>query len=145
RLNANLADDEASGVQIDSITNIETVKYFNNEGLRQGQFGRAIQRWYELSVRSNRLFAAISAGQAAILLVGMGSILLLAIRQATAGMLTIGDMVLLTTYVVRVSTPIGVLGFIYRGIKDGIADLDEMGRIFGNPITIREPEHPVAI
>jgi ABC-type transport system involved in Fe-S cluster assembly fused permease/ATPase subunit len=145
RLNANLADDEASGVQVDSITNIETVKYFNNEGLRQGQFGRAIQRWYELSVRSNRLFAAISAGQAAILLAGMGSILLLAIRQATAGMLTIGDMVLLTTYVVRVSTPVGVLGFIYRGIKDGIADLDEMGRIFSNPITIREPEHPVPI
>jgi ATP-binding cassette subfamily B protein len=145
RLNANLADDEASGVQVDSITNIETVKYFNNEELRMGQFARAIQRWYELSVRSNRLFAAITAGQAAILLVGMGSILLLAIRQATAGMLTIGDMVLLTTYVVRVSTPIGVLGFIYRGIKDGIADLDEMGRIFTNPITIREPEHPVSI
>ncbi|HTE17126.1 MAG TPA: ABC transporter transmembrane domain-containing protein, partial [Armatimonadota bacterium] len=143
RLNANLADDEASGVQIDSITNIETVKYFNNEPLRLGQFHRAIQRWYELSVRSNRLFALISAGQAAILLVGLGLILLLAIRQTAEGVLTIGDLVLLSTYVVRLSTPIGVLGFIYRGIKDGIADLDEMGRIFGNPITVRESDHPV--
>jgi len=62
RLNANLADDEASGVQIDSVTNIETVKYFNNELLRERQFGKAIQRWYALSVRSNRLFAAITAG-----------------------------------------------------------------------------------
>ena len=35
--------------------------------------------------------------------------------------------------------------FIYRGIKDGIADLDEMGRIFQNEITIRESDHPVEL
>lgn len=145
RLNANLADDEASGLQIDSITNIETVKYFNNEALRQEQFGGAIRRWYDLSVRSNRLFAVISAGQAAIILVGLGLILWLGIRQAAAGEITIGDLVLLSTYVVRLSTPIGVLGFIYRGIKDGIADLDEMGRIFSNPITVKEKEHPASL
>jgi len=145
RLNANLADDEASGVQVDSITNIETVKYFNNEAIRQDQFATAIRRWYELSVRSNRLFAAVSAGQAAILLVGLGSILLLAIRETAAGILTIGDLVLLSTYVVRLSTPIGVLGFIYRGIKDGIADLDEMGKIFANPITVQESDHPIEL
>ena len=145
RLNANLADDEASGVQVDSITNIETVKYFSNEEIRQTQFGRSILRWYDLSVKSNRLFAAISAGQAAIILLGLGSILVLAISQAAVGILTVGDLVLLSTYVVRLSTPIGVLGFIYRGIKDGIADLDEMGRIFHNPITIRESDHPIDI
>lgn len=145
RLNANLADDEASGVQVDSITNIETVKYFNNEPVRMGQFSTAIGRWYELSVRSNRLFALISGGQAVILLVGLGAILLLAIRQTAAGLLTLGDLVLLSTYVVRLSSPIGVLGFVYRGIKDGIADLDEMGRIFDNAITVREPEHPVPL
>jgi ATP-binding cassette subfamily B protein len=93
-------------------------------------------------VKSNRLFAAISAGQAAILLVGLGAILMLAIRQTAAGHLTIGDLVLLSTYVVRLSIPIGVLGFIYRGIKDGFADLDEMGKIFENEITVRDPEHP---
>jgi ATP-binding cassette, subfamily B, heavy metal transporter len=145
RLSANLADDEASGVQIDSITNIETVKYFNNEAAQRTRFGGAIQRWYRLSVASNQLFAAINAGQATILMVGMGAILLLAIRQATQGRLTIGDLVLLSTYVVRLSAPIGVLGFVYRGIKDGIADLDEMGRIFGNEITIKEAEHPVEL
>jgi ATP-binding cassette, subfamily B, heavy metal transporter len=145
RLNANLADDEASGVQVDSITNIETVKYFNNEGLRQDQFRKSIGKWYDLSVLSNRLFAAISAGQAAIVLVGLGAILVLAIRQAAARTLTVGDLVLLSTYVVRLSAPIGILGFVYRGIKDGIADLDEMGRIFLNDVTVQEPEHPAPL
>ena len=145
RMQANLADDEASGVQVDSVSNIETVKYFNNEGLRQGQFAKSIKRWFELSVRSNRLFALVSAGQSAILLLGMGSILVLAISEAAKGKLTVGDLVLLSTYVVRISTPIGVLGFIYRGIKDGIADLDEMGRIFHNEITIQESPNAVAL
>lgn len=145
RLNANKADDEAGGVQVDSVTNIETVKYFNNERLRQNQFHNAITRWYELSVRSNRLFAAISAGQALIILVGLGLILYLGIAQAAAGRLTVGDLVLLSTYVVRLSTPIGVLGFIYRGIKDGFADLDEMGRIFDNEITVQEPQRPTPL
>lgn len=143
RLQANLADDEASGVQVDSITNIETVKYFNNEDVRRQEFCKSIQRWFQLSVASNRLFAAVSAGQAVILLVGLGTILVLAIRQASVGTLTVGDLVLLSTYVVRISMPIGVLGFVYRGIKDGLADLNEMGRIFENPITIREPDNPV--
>jgi ATP-binding cassette subfamily B protein len=145
RLNANLADDEASGVQVDSIANIETVKYFNNEPLRMGQYQQAINRWYELSVRSNRLFAAISAGQSAILLVGLGAILLLAIRQTASGLLTVGDLVLLSTYVVRLSIPIGTLGFIYRGIKDGFSDLDEMGKIFLNEITVQEPKNPTPL
>lgn len=145
RLNANLADDEASGVQVDSITSIETVKYFNNEPLRMGQYQSGINRWYELSVKSNRLFAAISAGQSAILLIGLGAILMLAIRQTASGLLTIGDLVLLSTYVVRLSIPIGTLGFIYRGIKDGFADLDEMGKIFQNEITVQDPEHPTPL
>ncbi len=145
RLNANIAEDDASGAQIDSIANIETVKYFHNEPLRQAIFGRAIQRWFDLSVRSNQLFAAISFGQQSILLVGMGTILLMGISQAASGQLTVGDLVLLTSYVVRLSVPIASLGFVYRGIKDGIADLDAMGRIFDVPITISEPVNPIPL
>lgn len=145
RLSANRADDEASGVQMDSITNIETVKYFNNEDLCRRKFGAAVARWWDLSTRSNRLFAAITAGQNLLILLGLGSILLLAIRQTAAGLLTVGDLVLLTTYVVRLAAPIGTLGFVYRGIKDGISDLDAMARIFDTPITVTEPESPQAL
>jgi ABC-type transport system involved in Fe-S cluster assembly fused permease/ATPase subunit len=145
RLSANLAEDESSGIQIDTISNIETVKYFNNEALRRREFGASIGRWYTLLVRSNRLFSVVAAGQSAILLVGLGAILFLAIRETYAGRLTIGDLVLLSTYVVRLSTPISALGWVYRAIKDGLSDLDEMGRILENPVTLPEPEHPVEL
>jgi ATP-binding cassette subfamily B protein len=57
----------------------------------------------------------------------------------------VGDLVLLSTYVVRLSIPIGTLGFIYRGIKDGFSDLDEMGKIFLNEITVQEPKNPTPL
>lgn len=145
RLNANRAEDEASGVQIDSITNIETVKYFNSEDFCRRRFGAAIQRWFDLSTRSNRLFAAITGGQNLLVLIGLGAILLLAIRQTAAGSLTVGDLVLLSTYVVRLSVPIGTLGFVYRGIKDGLADLDAMARIFDHPVEVQEPASPASL
>jgi ABC-type transport system involved in Fe-S cluster assembly fused permease/ATPase subunit len=145
RLGANLADDEVASIEVDTLTNIETVKYFNNENLQLRRYHPAIDKRYDMAVASNKLFALISAGQAVILLAGLGTILLLAIRQATIGTLTIGDLVLLTTYVVRLSAPINVLGFIYRQIRDGLADLDGMSRMLQENITIREPDQPETI
>lgn len=145
RLGANEADDEVAGVEVDALTNIETVKYFHNEDQMRRRYLPAIDLRYRLNVLSNRLFALISAGQALILLVGMGLILLIAIRAAIAGLMTVGDLVLLTTYMVRLSAPIGVLGFVYRAIKDGLADMDAMARILAETSTLPEPEHPRAL
>lgn len=145
RLGANMADDEVASVETDALTSIETVKYFNNEAFMNGRYQPVLQKRYDLSVSSNRLFALISSGQALILLVGLGAVLLLAIRQAIAGTMTIGDLVLLTTYIVQLSAPIDILGFIYRQIKDGLADLDGMAKILQEEVTITDPEHPIKI
>jgi ABC-type transport system involved in Fe-S cluster assembly fused permease/ATPase subunit len=139
------ADDEVGSIEVDALTNIDTVKYFNNERLLQSRYMPAISKRYEMSVASNKLFAVISAGQATILAVGLGIILLLAIRQTISGLLTIGDLVLLTTYIVRLSAPINILGFIYRNLKDGFTDLQGMARILQEKVTVGEPTHPVKI
>ena len=145
RLAANDADDEVAGIEVDGLGNIETVKYFNNEAQLQKRYGPSIETRYQMSVSSNRLFALISAVQAMILLVGLGLILYLGIRQTLAGIFTIGDLVLLSTYIVRLSAPVEVLGYVYRGIKDGIADLDAMAKILEETTTVHEPENPVSI
>ncbi len=133
------ADDEVAGLEVDSLTNIETIKYFNNEVTQLKRYQPLVDNRYNLSVTSNKLFALISGVQGIILLTGLGLILFLAIRQALNGIITIGDLVLLTTYIMRLSAPIGVLGFIYRQIKDGLADLDGMAKILNEPQTIKEP------
>jgi ATP-binding cassette subfamily B protein len=145
RLAANLADDEVAGIEVDALSNIDTVKYFNNEVKMQERYAPAVLKRYDMALASNKLFALISGVQALILLIGLGLILYLGVKQATAGTMSIGDLVLLTTYIVQLSLPINTLGFIYRQIKDGLADIEGMAKILQQDIELKEPEHPVAI
>lgn len=145
RLGANKADDEVAGIEVDGLSNIETVKYFNNEKRLLDRYEPSILKRYKLAVTSNQLFALISGVQGFILLVGLGIILLLAIKQRLSGILTTGDLFLLTTYVVRLTAPINILSFAYRSIKDGLADLDGMANILHEEITVSEPKKPTLI
>jgi ABC-type transport system involved in Fe-S cluster assembly fused permease/ATPase subunit len=142
RVAANHAEDEVAAMEVDTLVNIDTIKYFNNEPKQKEKYGPAISKWYKLTVSSNRLFSVVGAGQSLILLLGMGSILVLAIRQTLDHTLTIGDLVLLTTYVVELSAPIDTLGFIYRQLRDNITDLQGMAKIMAEPVTVSEPAEP---
>ncbi|HSI20104.1 MAG TPA: ABC transporter ATP-binding protein/permease, partial [Verrucomicrobiae bacterium] len=145
RIAANQAEDDVSSHEIDSIGNIDTVKYFNNEPWLKKQYQPLIGTWYSAGVTSNRVFALVAGGQALILVAGMGGTLYLAVNQASFGILTVGDLVLLSTYIVRLTAPISTLGFIYRQLKDNLTDLQGISKILQEKVTIQEPVNPVAI
>ncbi len=145
RFQGNAKDDNASGVLVDSIANIDTVKFFNNEQLMFDMFAKLKEEWLKLMVKNNRLFAAVYSGQGVILLIGLGFILTLAVKQAILGTMTVGDLVLVSTYIVRLSGPITTLGFVYGQFKNSFADLDTMARILNQDIEVKEPKQPVAI
>ncbi len=145
RLGANIADDEVAALEVDALTNIETIKYFNNEIEQENNYLPAISKRYNLAVRSNQLFALISGGQGFILLFGLLVVLYLGITQTINHILTIGDLVLLVTYMVNLTAPINTLGFVYRQIKDGIVDLDGMAQILQVNNSVQEPVNPVEI
>lgn len=145
RRQGNVQDDLAAGTLVDSVTNMDTVKSFNNQELLFGRFGGYKQEWYRLMVKNNRLFAGINAAQGVILLSGMGAILVLAIEQTVAGIINVGDLVLLSTYVVQLSLPITTLGSIYGRFKNSLVDIQAMERIMDEPISIKEPKSPVTI
>ncbi len=145
RFMGNEKDDAASGTLVDAVSNIETVKFFNNESLMYRTFERIKGEWFKLMVKNNRLFAAVYGGQGLILLVGLGLILVLAVRLAIAGTMTVGDLVLVTTYIVRLSGPITTLGFVYGQFKNSFADLDAMASILKQDVEVKEPKQPAKI
>jgi ATP-binding cassette subfamily B protein len=145
RFEGNEKDDAASGILVDSITNIDTVKFFNNENLMFGNFKNVKEQWANLMTRNNRLFALVYGLQGLILLVGLGLILVLAVQQAVAGIMTVGDLVLVSTYIVRLSGPVTTLGFVYGQFKNSFADLEAMSKILKQDITLKQPTKPVAI
>ncbi|MEK7143064.1 MAG: ABC transporter transmembrane domain-containing protein [Patescibacteria group bacterium] len=145
RQEGNKKDDQASGTLVDAISNIETVKYFNNESILFNLFAKIKQEWFNLLVKNNRLFALIFSSQGIILLIGLGLILIIAVRQTSAGIISVGDLILVSTYIVRLSAPITTLGFVYGQFKNSFADLEAMAGILNRPVTIKEPEKPKAI
>jgi ATP-binding cassette, subfamily B, heavy metal transporter len=139
------SDDAVGEMELDSLGNIDTVKYFNSEPSILSQYEPAIKKRHDMTIISNRLFSLVDFGQAFILMLGLGAILLLGISQAVHGSLTIGDLVLLTTYVVQLAAPVSSLAFVYRAIKDGLVDLQGMAELLKEDITVKEPEHPVQV
>lgn len=145
RLEGNQKDDLASGVLVDTVSNMETVKYFNNGNILFRIWEKVKSEWIQLLTRNNRMFSAGFAAQNLILLVGLGIILYLAVKQAIAGTITVGDLVLVSTYIVRLSGPISILGFVYGQYKNSFADLQAMANILSQPVTIPEPEKPIKV
>ncbi len=145
RLAANEAEDAVSSHEIDSVGNIDTVKYFNNEPWLKNQYHPLIGSWHNANIMSNRIFALVAGGQGLILALGMGITLYLAVRQAGSRVLTVGDLVLLSAYIVRLTAPISTLSFIYREMKDNFTDLQGISKILQEEVTIQEPTNPQVI
>lgn len=145
RIEGNKKDDQSSGVLVDTMTNMETVKYFNNGKVLFNSWNAAKEEWKGLITRNNRIFAMSYAAQGIILLVGLGLILYLSVQQAIAGAITVGGLVLVSTYIVRLSGPISVLGFVYGQYKNSFADLTAMAEILNREVQIPEPEKPTKI
>ncbi|MEX0931823.1 MAG: ABC transporter ATP-binding protein/permease [Candidatus Paceibacterota bacterium] len=139
-LTANKYDDEASGKSIDALLNYETVKYFTNENYEHERYGSFLSRWVTSDIASSKMEAYIYRGQGIIIAIGLTALLSLAVREYLQGGMTIGDMILVTTYLGQISIPLSFLGFIYRRLKESIADMDEMFKLLDVPNTIKDKD-----
>lgn len=140
-LETNKKDDKASSLSIDALMNYETVKYFTNEKFEHERLDTSLKDWVDSDIRSTKMGANLNMGQGLIITTGLTSILVLAIREYLAGSATIGDFVLVTTYLTRIAIPLNFLGFVYRSVKEGLADVDEMFKLLYVKNTIVDKEN----
>ncbi|MFP6773708.1 MAG: ABC transporter ATP-binding protein/permease [Alphaproteobacteria bacterium] len=126
RREMNRTDSEASTRAIDSLLNFETVKYFGNEGHEANRFDQSMALYEKAAVRSQTSLALLNIGQGIIIAFGMCTVLLLAAQGIIDGKLTIGDFVLINTFMMQLHQPLGFLGFVYREIKQSLVDMDKM-------------------
>ena len=126
RREMNRTDSEASTRAIDSLLNFETVKYFGNEGHEANRFDQSMALYEKAAVRSQTSLALLNIGQGIIIAFGMCTVLLLAAQGIIDGKLTIGDFVLINTFMMQLYQPLGFLGFVYREIKQSLVDMDKM-------------------
>lgn len=135
-LETNKLDDKAAGHATDALLNYDTVKYFTNEKYEYKKYDIHLSHWSKMFIKSIKSGANLNMGQGFIITAGLAVILILAVQHFIHGDATIGDFVLVTTYLSGIAVPLGFLGFTYRAIKEGLASVDEMMRLLKEKNTI---------
>ncbi|PWC29850.1 metal ABC transporter permease [Pseudoroseomonas aestuarii] len=122
----NEMDQEANTKAIDSLLNYETVKYFGNEKHEERRYDSSLARYEAAYTRSEVTLNYLNMGQAAIIAIGLTAVMLMAARGVASGSMSVGDFVLVNTYLIQLYLPLNFLGFVYRELKQGLVDMEAM-------------------
>jgi len=140
----NQADSATSSRAIDSLLNYETVKYFTNEEYEASHFDVELAT-LEAAKRNNRLsLFALNGGQALIVAIAMTSMLLLAAKGVAEESMTLGDFVLVNSFMMQLFIPLNFLGFVYREIKGSLANIEKLFDLLAEKATVLEQPEAVA-
>jgi ATP-binding cassette, subfamily B, heavy metal transporter len=122
----NEADSASNTRAVDSLLNFETVKYFGNEDFEASRYDEDLERW-EMARRKNRLsLFGLNGGQALIIALAQTGMIGLAVYQVRAGIITLGDFILISQYMIQLFLPLGFLGFVYREMKGAMANIEKL-------------------
>ena len=122
----NDVDSEAQSKAVDSLLNYETVKYFGNEAHEARRFDEALSRYERAAVKSSVSLNMLNLGQAVIIAAALAAIMLMAAQGVQDGSMTVGKFVLVNTYLIQLYQPLNLLGFVYREMKQGLVDMEQM-------------------
>ncbi|MBT4268991.1 MAG: ABC transporter ATP-binding protein/permease [Deltaproteobacteria bacterium] len=139
RRQMNAKDSEANTKAIDSLLNYETVKYFGNEGHEYKRYDEALAGYEFSAIRSQTSLSILNVGQGFIIGVGLVVVMALAGSGVVQGQLTIGDFVLVNTFLIQLFLPLNFLGFVYREIRQGLIDMEKMFELLDINAEVRDP------
>ncbi|AKR54807.1 metal ABC transporter permease [Devosia sp. H5989] len=147
RRDMNNSDTDANSKAIDSLLNFETVKYFNNEDLEARRFDASMATYERSAIRIWNSLGVLNFGQAVIFYVGLTIMAAMSIVGVLNGRLTMGDFVLLNTFLMQIYRPLNMIGFVYREIRQGLTDIEEMFKLLDqDPEIVDKPDaRPLAI
>ncbi|CAN7195198.1 ABCB family ABC transporter ATP-binding protein/permease [Devosia sp. LjRoot3] len=147
RRDMNDSDTDANGKAIDSLLNYETVKYFANEKMEAERYDRSMANYEKSAIRIWTSLGWLNFGQAVIFYGGFLVISIMAILGVMDGRLTLGDFVLLNTFLMQVYRPLNFIGFVYRELRQGLTDIEAMFKLLDqDPEILDKPDaKPLAV
>jgi len=129
RRRMNATDSESQSRAVDSLLNYETVKYFGNEAHEARRFDESWEHYERAAVKNQVTLNMLNLGQAAIIALGLSVVMLMAAQGVAQGTMSVGRFVLVNTYLMQLYQPLNMLGFVYREIKQGLTDMEQLFRL----------------
>ena len=145
RRDMNNADSMAYTRAIDSLLNFETVKYFSNEDHETNRFDKSLSEYENAATKTGTLLAFLNTGQATIIAMGLTLVMIMAANGVVDKTMTIGDFVLVNTYLIQLYLPLNFLGFVYREIKQALIDMEEMFKLSNESPEIFDAEKATSL
>ncbi|MGP2491848.1 ABCB family ABC transporter ATP-binding protein/permease [Mesorhizobium sp. PUT5] len=126
RRDMNDSDTDANTKAIDSLLNFETVKYFGNEAMEAQRFDRSMARYELAATRIWTSLGWLNFGQGLIFGLGTTIVMVMSALEVMRGTQTVGDFVFINAIMIQLSVPLNFIGFVYREIRQGLTDIEQM-------------------
>jgi ATP-binding cassette, subfamily B, heavy metal transporter len=126
RRQMNEQDNVTIGRAVDSLLNYETVKYFTAEEREARRYGQAMRAYTDSAVKNETSLAWLNIGQSLITNVMMAGAMGYTVWGWSKGAFTTGDVVLVNTLLAQLFRPLDMLGWVYRNIRQGLIDMEQM-------------------
>ncbi|AHC73953.1 multidrug ABC superfamily ATP binding cassette transporter, ABC protein [Candidatus Endolissoclinum faulkneri L5] len=126
RRRMNEHDQTANTRAIDSLLNFETVKYLGNERHEERRYDTSLQRYADAAVASRGSLSLLNVGQGVIIAGSLIALMSMAGFGLKAGNMSVGDFVMVNTYLIQLFLPLNFLGFVYREMKQALTDMEAM-------------------
>src|SRR5699024_7864951 len=130
----------ANARAIDSLLNYETVKYFSNEEFEARRYDESLAGWETEAVRNRQSLALLNSGQGLIITGAVTVLMIFAAEGVVAGRMSVGDLVMINAYLLQLFLPLNFLGYVYREVKQSLADMERMFVLMDQKVTLTDPE-----
>ena len=137
----NDTDSKANTKAIDSLLNYETVKYFGNEEHEARRYDAALGSYEQAAVKSQQSLSLLNIGQSAIISLGLAVVMGMAAHGIVSGSMTLGDFVLVNTYLLQLYQPLNFFGVVYREIKQSVTDIEAMTTLLSVDREVADSPH----
>ncbi|SOE08844.1 ATP-binding cassette subfamily B protein [Hoeflea halophila] len=141
RRSMNASDTDANTKSVDSLLNFETVKYFGNEAMEAQRFDVSMASYEKSATQVWTSLGWLNMGQGVIFGVGMTVMMVMSALAVQAGEQTIGDFVFINAMLMQLSIPLNFIGFVYREIRQGLTDIEQMFELLDVEPEVRDAPH----
>ncbi len=134
-------EDELAERAFDTLTNIETIKLFNTSFLENNRYNDSLKKYEIAAIKCQNSLSFLTVGQSFILTAGLIVNMIYCVFQIQKNILSLGDLVLIHTFLLQLYIPLGALSSTYKQIKQSIVDMKKMMDLLKLPQEIVSSEN----